>query len=83
MGHRGSQSGQDAIFPPAEHTVVWPGHPHVRNERRPAVQHGSVGRGHVRVRAEDNAHPPVEIPSHRHLLAGGVGVEIDDADFDF
>ena len=46
----------------------------------PPGQHALVGRLHVRVRADHGAHPPVEVPAHRHLLGGGLGVEVHEHD---
>ena len=46
-----------------------------------AVPPGStrvVARLHVRVRADDGGHATVEVVAHGHLLAGRLGVEVDD-----
>ena len=44
----------------------------------PAGQHPGVGGRHVGVGAEDGGDAAVEVPAHRDLLAGHLGVEVDD-----
>ena len=44
----------------------------------PPRQHPAVGGRHVGVGAEDRGDAAVEVPAHRHLLAGHLGVEVDD-----
>ena len=44
----------------------------------PPGQHPGVGGRHVGVGAEDGGDAAVEVPAHRHLLAGHLGVEVDD-----
>ena len=43
-----------------------------------AGQHPAVGRGDMGVGPEHRGHPAVEVPSHRDLLAGQLGVEVDE-----
>ena len=43
----------------------------------PCGQHAPVGGRDVGVRAEHREHAAVEVPAHRHLLAGRLGVEVD------
>ena len=46
----------------------------------PPGEHARVVRLHVRVRAEDGGHAPVEVARQRDLLARRLGVEVDDDD---
>ena len=48
----------------------------------PFGQHARVGGGHVGVGAEHRRDPAVEMPAHRLLLAGGLGVEVDQDHLD-
>ena len=43
----------------------------------PPRQHALVGRGRMRVGADHAARAPVDEVAHRLLLAGGLGVEVD------
>ena len=44
----------------------------------PLRQDPSVGSRHMGVRAEHSKHAPIQIPSHRNLLARCLCVEVDD-----
>ncbi len=46
----------------------------------PCGKHALVGGGDVRVRAEHGGDAAVEIPAERDLLAGGLGVEVEQND---
>ena len=54
------------------------GHADVGDVGGAARQHPGVGGGHVGVGAEDGRDAAVEVPAHRHLLAGHLGVEVDE-----
>ena len=57
-----------------------PAHADVADERGAAGQDPGVGGRDVRVGAEHRGDAPVEVPAHRDLLAGHLGVEVDDDD---
>ena len=57
-----------------------PGHAEVGDVRRAAGQHARVVRLDVRVRAEDGGRAACEVPAHRDLLAGRLGVHVHDQD---
>ena len=60
----------------AYHAAPRARHAHVGHVGGPAGQNAGVGGGHVGVRAHAGGHAAVEVPAHRDLLAGGLGVEV-------
>ena len=64
----------------ADHRVVRAGHAGVGDRCGAAREHARVVRLHVRVRAEHGGGAAVEVARQRHLLAGRLGVEVDDHD---
>ena len=66
----------------ADDALVGPGHPGVGEEGGALRQDPLVGGRHVGVRADDAAHPAVEIDPQRLLLARRLGVEVDEDDLD-
>jgi hypothetical protein len=61
-----------------DHPAARAGHPHVGDVRGAAGEHARIGGRHVGVGAHHGGHPPVEIPAHADLLAGRLGVHVDD-----
>ena len=61
-----------------DHRVARPRHPDVADVGGPARQDAVVGCGHVRVGAQQGRHPASQVVQHDLLLAGGLGVELDD-----
>ena len=61
-----------------DHAAARTGHAHVGHVGGPARQHAGVGGGHVGVGAHARQRAPVEMPAHRHLLAGGLGVHVHE-----
>ena len=55
-----------------------PGHPDVGDVGGAARQHPGVRRRNVRVRPDHRRHAAVEVPAHPHLLAGRLGVHVDE-----
>src|SRR5206468_3173221 len=41
-------------------------------------QDARIGRGHVRMSADDGRYPPVQVPAHGHFLAGQLGMKIHE-----
>ena len=64
----------------ADDRVVRPGHADVGQVGRALRQDPLVGRLHVRVRADDGGDLAVEVPAHRDLLGGRLGVEVHEDD---
>ena len=79
-GHVGGHVLHHAIFAATEHRVVRAAHADVGDERAAAGQDLRIGRRHMRVRAEDQRDAAVHPVPHRDLLAGGLGVNVADAD---
>ncbi len=76
-GPEGPGGLHHAVDPPAEDALVRAGHADVALEGRPAGKNLFVGRGHVGVGAQHGADAPVQVPAHQLLVAGGLGVEVD------
>ncbi len=68
------------VFPPAEHRIIRPRHPHVTDVRGAARQDAFIRRWDVRMRAEDDAELPVEMPAQRHLLTRRLRVHVQHDD---
>ena len=68
-------SGSPASMPSTEFVVA--AHADVGDEGRAARQHALVGGGRMGVRADHAARAPVDEIAHRLLLAGRLGVEVD------
>ena len=60
--------------------LVGAGHADVGDEGGAAGQDALVGGRHVGVGADDRRDPPVEVDAERLLLAGRLGVEVDEHD---
>ena len=58
------------------------GHANVRDISRALRKNAFIGRGHVRVRADDRGHPPVQVPAHREFFTGGFRVHVDQNEGD-
>ena len=65
------------VDPHADHRLVGAGHADVGLQGGAAGEDPLVGGGDVGVGAEHGAHPAVEVEAHRLLLAGRLGVEVD------
>jgi Glycosyltransferase family 87 len=78
--HLGGEAAQDQLRAHPDDRVVRAGHAGVGDVGRPAAQDVGVARLDVRVGAEHRRHPTVQEPPHGHLLAGRLGVEVDDHD---
>src|SRR5450756_1190916 len=64
----------------AYHRVVRPGHARVGDGCGATREHTRIVGLHMRVRAEHGGHASVEPASEPDLLAGGLGVEVDEHD---
>ena len=64
----------------ADDRIVRPGHADVGQVGGALRQDALVGGLHVRVRADDRRDLAVEVPAHRDLLRGRLGVEVDEDD---
>ena len=69
---------QHLVDPEADDRLVGPGHADVAEEGGALRQHALVGGRHVGVGADHRADPAVEIEAQRLLLAGRLGVEVDE-----
>jgi len=74
----GAQRLDRLILLHADDATPRPGHADVGDVRGAAGQHARVGGRHVRVRADDPRHPPVEVPAQADLLARRLGVHVDE-----
>ena len=78
--HAGQGRRQDAIVAPAQDRVVRAGHADVGLIGRAVLEDLFVGRGDVGVRAEHGRDPAVEVAAQELLVAGRLGVDVDDDD---
>ena len=62
----------------AQHGIIRPRHPDVSNIRGPLRQHLFIRRLDMRMRPDDRADAPVQKPSHRHLFARCLRVQVDE-----
>src|SRR5207253_824737 len=60
----------DAVAVHSNHAAMWPGHADVRDVRRALRQNMFIGGSHMRVRSDNHAHAPIQIPAHGDFLAG-------------
>jgi hypothetical protein len=67
---------------PPEDALVGAGHPDVALEGRAPRKDLLVGRGHVGVGPQHGSDPAVEVSPHDLLVAGGLGVEIQEDQLD-
>ncbi len=74
----GDEAPQDDVGAHPDHRVTRAGHADVGHVGGAAGEHARVARLHVGVRAEHGGDPPVQIVAHGDLLAGRLGVQIDD-----
>ena len=81
--HAGSEPLDHEVGLHADHRVVGPRHPDVRHRGRSPRLDAGVVRLHVRVRAENGRHSPVEHARERDLLARCLGMKVDDDDGSF
>ena len=72
------EGAERLLEPHPDHPGARAGHADVGDERRPLRQHPRVGGRDVGVGAEHGGDASVQVPAHRHLLAGHLGVEVDD-----
>ena len=79
-GTKVSVADEDAIVAAAEDRVVRAGHADVGLIGGPLLEDLLVGRGDVRVRAEHGRDPAVEVAAEELLVAGRLGVDVDDDD---
>lgn len=84
--HADRESGkkllQDGVSIDADHAAVRSGHSAIGLIGRAAREHARIRRGNVSVRADHRGHASIEIPTHRNLLAGDLGVKVQEADLD-
>ena len=78
-GSAGEEALENDVGLHADHGVVRARHAAIGLVRRAAGQNASVGRRHVSVRADHGGYAAVQIPAHRHLLAGHLGVKIHES----
>ena len=81
--HRRQKFLDNRLLFHADDGIVRSGHTAVCLVRRAARQDARVGGGNMRVRPHHRRNTSVQIPAHRHLLAGHLGMEIDEPDFHF
>jgi len=74
----GAQRLDRLILLDADHPAAGSGHPNIRDVRRAAREDAQVGGGHVRVGADDGRDAAVEVPAQADLLAGRLGVHVDE-----
>lgn len=79
-GHPGEEAVEDQLRFDADDGVVRAGHADVGNVGGSSGQHAGVGGGDVGVGSEDGGDAPVEIPAEGALLAGGLGVDVEQDD---
>jgi len=79
-GHQGAEAVNDSIGIGAENAVRGTAHTEVGNVARAVGKNLLVGGGNVRVRAEQNLDPSVEITTESKLFAGGFGVNVEQGD---
>ena len=60
----------------ADHRLGGAGHAQVGDKAQAFGEHLGVGGGHVGVGAPQGLDPPIQVPGHGPLLAGGLGVEV-------
>src|SRR6266404_581166 len=77
-GHAGEEALQHQILFDADHAVVGAGHANVGDVGRAFGQNALVGRGDVRVGAEDGGDAAVEIPADGDFFRRGLGVHIEN-----
>ena len=78
----GEEALQDDVRLDADHRIVGPGHAAIGLVGRAARQDARVGGGHVGVRADHRGNAAVQVPAHGDLLAGDLGVKIDEPHLD-
>ncbi len=76
--HLGDQRAERVLDPHPEDALPRAGHADVGDEGGAFGEDAAVGGRHVGVGAEHRGDAAVEVPAHRHLLAGHLGVEVDD-----
>ena len=82
-GHSGEEFFQDQILFHADYAVIGAAHAYVGLVGGSAGEHALVGGGDVGVRAQNGGDAAIQVPAHRHLLAGGFCVEVYHDDFGF
>src|SRR5262249_46392762 len=65
------------LFFQADHGVIWSGHPYIRDVGGTAWKNSRIRGLDVSVRTEKRRDSPVEVPSERHLLRGGLRMHVD------
>jgi hypothetical protein len=73
---------QHDIFVDADYGMIGTRHSHIGLVRGSVGQDARVRGGDVRVRAHHRRDAAVQVPAHRHLFAGQLGMKIDESDFD-
>ncbi len=81
-GHLRAKALERLLPADSEDARARAGHADVADVGGPVRQYPGVGRGHMRMSADDGPDTPVEVPAHRHLLGGDLGVEVDEEDVD-
>src|SRR4030067_1710732 len=73
-GELGEKALDDGLYLHADDGVEGADHADIADEGGALGEDVSVGGGDVGVRADDGADAAVQVPSHRHFLAGGLWV---------
>src|SRR5207302_7160063 len=76
--HGGNETLEDVLFVHPDHTVPGADHPGVAAVRGALAEQARIRCWHVRVSADDRTHTAVEIPTHRLLFTGRLGVHVDE-----
>ncbi len=76
--HRRQKLLHNRIFFHPDDGIIGPRHPAIRLVGSAAGKNARIRGRDMRVRSHHRRNPPVQIPSHRHLLAGHFRVEIHE-----
>src|ERR1700757_4829485 len=60
----------------SNHAIVGPGHAHVGHIRSSVGQNAFICRRHMCVRTDHRSHTSVQVPTHRNLFRGRLGVDV-------
>lgn len=78
--HSGEEAVEDKLGLNAYYRVIGAGHPCIGDERSAIGQHAGVGGWDMGVGSEYSGDAAIKIPAQRDLLAGGLGVEVEQDD---